>query len=306
MTGGPAPAPAAPPAPLASTPAASPSPLEQLARAHPELRRAADVLAALAGAVAEGAAEWTGGDRLDDDVLAARLDGGVPALTGEQLLGGAELLERARRVGAALERAGGSAADAARAVVAALDAAAANADMLAAHALAGEWDAARDLARRLDVDEDALVTVLDYAVRGALRGANVRVRALLDRRAASDGVGARSWERGVCPACGAPPALAELRGGKEQSRTLRCARCDGAWAFPRLACPACGERDHRKLVALSGEGEESYRRADCCDTCGTYVKAVATLSPLSPDALMETDLATAALDMVAIERGYHR
>ena len=99
--------------------------------------------------------------------------------------------------------------------------------------------------------------------------------------------------------------LAELR-GKEQSRTLRCARCDAAWSFPRVACPACGERDHRKLVAVHGEGEESYRRADCCDSCGTYVKAVATLAPLSPDALMETDLATAALDMVAVERGYHR
>ena len=32
----------------------------------------------------------------------------------------------------------------------------------------------------------------------------------------------------------------------------------------------------------------------------------ASKSPLAPDALMETDLATAALDMIAVERGYHR
>jgi FdhE protein len=217
-----------------------------------------------------------------------------------------------RRVGAALERVGGtgegSAGEAARTVVAALDRAfpsPADADALAAAALAGEWDAARDLARRLDVDEDALVTLLDYAARGALRAAGARVRALLERRAAAGGTGTRTWERGVCPACGAPPVLAELR-GKEQGRTLRCARCDGAWAFARLACPACGERDHRKLLSLSGEGEEGYRRADCCDTCRTYVKAVATLAPLSAEALLETDLATAALDMIAVERGYHR
>ena len=44
--------------------------------------------------------------------------------------------------------------------------------------------------------------------------------------------------------------------------------------------------------------ERAYREA--------HGQAVATLAPLSPDALMETDLATAALDMVAVDRGYHR
>jgi hypothetical protein len=36
------------------------------------------------------------------------------------------------------------------------------------------------------------------------------------------------------------------------------------------------------------------------------VKAIATLDPLSPEALLEKDLETVGLDWVAVDRGYHR
>ena len=54
------------------------------------------------------------------------------------------------------------------------------------------------------------------------------------------------------------------------------------------------------------QGISLVRRVDCCDSCKCYVKAVAVLDALTPDGVIEEDLATAPLDVVAVERGYHR
>ena len=264
---------------------------------------AAAVVAALARAVAEGVRALPPRPAPDGELVEARLAAGIPALSGEPLLGeppdaGTALLDGVRRVAGALASLGEPVAGAARAVADALGdrRAPVDLDALAADALAGDWEPARAAAARLDVDEDALVTVLDYAARAPLRAAAASLRPLLERRPSP---------RGHCPACGAPPLLAELR-GKDRVRVLRCARCDASWEFPRVACPACGERDHRKLTMLHGDGEESYRRADCCESCRSYVKAIATLDPFTPESLLEKDLDTAGLDWVAVERGYHR
>ena len=264
---------------------------------------ATSIIAALSRAVAEGVRALPPRGAIDREIVDARLDAGIPALHGEPLLGGpgeagAALLEGVRRVADALASLGEPVAGAAAAVADALGDRRAGVDLaaLAADALAGDWESARAVAARLDVDEDALVTVLDYATRAPLRAAAASVRPALERRATA---------RGHCPACGAPPLLAELR-GKDRVRVLRCARCDTSWEFPRVACPACGERDHRKLTALHADGEDGFRRADCCESCHSYVKAIATLDPLSPEALLEKDLETVGLDWVAVDRGYHR
>lgn len=263
---------------------------------------AVTIVAALSRAVAEGTRDLAP-QVADVEIVEARLAAGLPALLGEPLLGGpgeagAALLEGARRVARALASVGEPVAGAAGAVAGALGDARAGVDLdaLAADALAGDWESARAVAARLDVDDDALVTVLDYATRAPLRAAAASLRPLLARRAAT---------RGHCPACGAPPLLAELR-GKDRVRVLRCARCDSSWEFPRVACPACGERDHGKLTALHAEGEDSFRRADCCESCRTYVKAIATLDPFTAEALLEKDIESVALDWVAVDRGYHR
>lgn len=144
----------------------------------------------------------------------------------------------------------------------------------------------------------AAITLLDYASRPALRAAAAQLREII----AESG-----WSRGTCPACAALPLLAELHSSKgENARVLRCGRCETAWSMTRLACPACDERDHTKLRYLHVEGEMEHRRAECCTTCGFYLKAVATLDPLKDDALLDADLATLALDTLAIEAGYHR
>src|SRR5208283_5317046 len=110
-------------------------------------------------------------------------------------------------------------------------------------ALAGAWDPVASLATVLDLDDYALVSVVDYAGRPALVAAGGRVGHLL-----------ASYDRASshCPVCGSPPLLAELS-GKDGARSLRCGRCGARWRYPRLACAWCGERDHSALIALHGE-----------------------------------------------------
>jgi FdhE protein len=234
---------------------------------------------------------------------AARLHGGIPALIGEPLLNGGDLRDAVVVMAGCMRQTGGDIAGSFGEVAAALAGSEGGSrpvpvdlEALAEAALVGDWEPVVAAAPRLDLDEFALVTVLDYATRPALRAAAGQV---------ADVVATAHWGSGRCPACGAPPLLGEVR-GKEGERVLRCGRCATAWAYPRIGCPACGERDHRRLGSLHGEGEGEHRRADVCDSCHHYLKAVAVLDPLTPRGLIEEDLATVALDMIAVERGYHR
>lgn len=233
----------------------------------------------------------------------SRLREGIPALAGEPLLSGDSLCRSVRAFAGALagHPGAGEARAAAETVAAGLermtdpDAR----DALAAAALAGDWSAAAELSATLDVDALVLATVLDHATRPVLRAGAARVAALLHEA---------RWSRGDCPACGAPPLIAELRpeSSGETDRVLRCGRCATAWPFPRQRCAACGERDHARLSWLHAEGEESFRRAQHCARCHGYLKEIAVLDPLDGDAVLVQDLATAALDFGAAERGLHR
>ena len=275
--------------------------LDDAVRLQPALEPAAASLRALLAAM-RAVVVHLPPDVPDLEVAAARLHGGVPALTGEPVSDGATLLADLESMCARLREEPGGRGAATLGALSAVEGALrtgrprVDADVLARAAAAGDWDEVLAAAPQLDVDEYALVAALDYAVRPALRAAAARVTALIaDTR----------WERGACPACGAPPLLAELH-GKDAGRVLRCGRWASAWSFPRVGCAACGERDHRRLGALHREGEEDYRRAEYCEQCRRYLKTVAVLDPLTPDGVIEEDLATAALDLAAVERGYHR
>jgi FdhE protein len=239
------------------------------------------------------------------DVAAAqaRVRDGIPALEGEPLLDGEGLRRNMRILGERIGALDGAAIDA-RAVAGAFERGVAqfDAEALARAAVAGAWDEIVLLAPRFGLDDYSLVVMLDYAARPALRAAAARVR---------EATRTTAWERGICPACGAQPLLAELRapadgGNGARERVLRCGRCASAWSFPRVGCPRCGERSHAQLGYLHHEGDEEFCRADCCESCGCYVKAIAVHAPLGADELLERDLATAGLDWVAVERGYHR
>jgi FdhE protein len=227
---------------------------------------------------------------------AVRLANGVPALTGEPVLDWAGLARNASSLALALVDT--AAGDTARRVLVALMSVdgTQGEESLVAIALAGAWDGVPDFAVRLQVDADALLTVLDYAARPALRAAAAAIRPILAES---------SWGRGRCPACGAPPSLSVIS-GKERDRTLHCARCATAWAFARVRCPACGEENHERLGYLHAAGEGEYRRIEVCDSCHGYVKSVALLDAPEADRLLQLDLETAALDFLALDRGYAR
>ena len=108
-----------------------------------------------------------------------------------------------------------------------------------------------------------------------------------------------------CPLCGSKPQLAVLRpegdGGK---RHLACSLCLSEWEYRRIVCPVCDEVDHTKLPRYSVE-EPIAVRVEACDTCKAYQKSF----DMTVDGLMvpEVDeMASVALDVWAVEHGYHK
>lgn len=116
---------------------------------------------------------------------------------------------------------------------------------------------------------------------------------------------ARGWSGGYCPVCGAWPAYAEVR-GIERTRHLRCAPCGADWRAHALSCVYCGNTDHTSLGSLVAETGESGRTIDVCRQCSGYLKVYTVLSATAPAAVMLEELATAELDVAALERGYKR
>lgn len=109
--------------------------------------------------------------------------------------------------------------------------------------------------------------------------------------------------RNTCPFCSERPVVASLRPeGEGGKRGLVCPLCFTEWEFRRLLCPNCGEEDHRKLPIYKAE-EFPHLRAEACDSCRHYIKAVdLTINGL---AVPEVDeLAAVSIDLWAVENGY--
>jgi len=113
------------------------------------------------------------------------------------------------------------------------------------------------------------------------------------------------WQRGYCPMCGAWPTLAEMR-GLEREQWLRCGRCSSGWRFGASTCVFCGEDRHEQLSYLAPQAERESRRAVTCEQCHGYLKAFATLAPLSLPDVLARDLSSIVLDVAALEAGYLR
>ncbi len=114
-----------------------------------------------------------------------------------------------------------------------------------------------------------------------------------------------TWWEGYCPLCGAWPVVAEYT-GLERKRQLRCGRCGVRWAIPQLRCVYCDETHHDNLGYLTPEAGEQTRKIEVCNTCKGYLKAVTTVRPLAPWAILVDDLTTVPLDIAALQRGYRR
>jgi FdhE protein len=108
-----------------------------------------------------------------------------------------------------------------------------------------------------------------------------------------------------CPACRALPVLAMLREeGQGAKRTLLCSLCFTEWAYRRILCPHCGERQFDELPVYTAQQFEHVRIA-ACSRCQRYIKTIdLTQNGLAvPPA---DDIASVALDLWARAQGYVR
>lgn len=153
----------------------------------------------------------------------------------------------------------------------------------------------RDIAAHLGADSEAFQAVTNLLPLPLLHACN--------RRWASSR--SPSWTEGYCPICGAWPAFAEVR-GIERSRYFRCGRCGSEWQARALFCSYCSMTDHNELVSLVPEKSGSNSMIDACKRCLGYLKTFTTLQGSPPAKILLDDLATAHLDVAALEHGYKR
>jgi formate dehydrogenase accessory protein FdhE len=162
-------------------------------------------------------------------------------------------------------------------------------------AISGDTATTQRLAAQLEVDAAALESRAQMAALPLLQACRQQLHSLLPQ----------FWSESYCPVCAAWPVLAERR-GLDRSRRLRCGRCATDWEVEWLYCIYCGERDHRKLGTLLPEESGEMLKVETCDTCHGYLKSIASLQGFQPLELLLQDLETVELDLVALERGYHR
>ena len=161
--------------------------------------------------------------------------------------------------------------------------------------LCQDRDRLGDIAAQLGADPEAFQAVAALLPLPFLHACN--------RRWASSR--SPSWTEGYCPVCGAWPTFAEVR-GIERSRYFRCGRCGGEWQTRALLCPYCGMTDHNELVSLVPEKNGSNSVIDACKRCLGYAKTFTILQGSPPAKILLDDLATAHLDVAALEQGYKR
>ncbi|CAA9573662.1 MAG: hypothetical protein AVDCRST_MAG59-3852 [uncultured Thermomicrobiales bacterium] len=262
--------------------------LDKLLTERPETAPLATLLEA---AIREGSeSAWTEAARTAR--FPVTRDPANPILTGATVTVPAEVADRWVRRVLAMGAKGGPAA-------ASLGPAARSGalDALALLAAAVDGDQARLVAQAeaLEADPAVLAVVAAYAAWPLLRALRRQWGATV----------APNWAEGFCPVCGDWPALAEHR-GLERARRLRCARCGGDWSSPAFTCAFCGETDHAKLVGLVPEGGGEASRADGCESCRGYLKALATLKAWDAEEVALADAGSLELDWAATEAEFER
>jgi FdhE protein len=109
-----------------------------------------------------------------------------------------------------------------------------------------------------------------------------------------------------CPYCFGKPQLSFLRiiesGSESGSRHLLCATCLSSWEFRRVVCASCSEERPFKLEYFKSD-EYGHVRIESCESCKQYVKGI-DLTRLGLAVPLVDDVATAALDLWATEKGY--
>lgn len=109
-----------------------------------------------------------------------------------------------------------------------------------------------------------------------------------------------------CPYCFGKPQLSFLRvtesGSESGNRHLLCATCLSSWEFRRVVCASCGEERPFKLEYYKSD-EYDHIRIEACESCKQYIKGI-DLTRFGLAVPLVDDVATAALDLWAAEKGY--
>jgi FdhE protein len=110
------------------------------------------------------------------------------------------------------------------------------------------------------------------------------------------------WLRNYCPACGSPPAMAQLTGvDPGRRRFLVCGGCRTRWRYGRTGCPFC-QTDTSRIAILTIEREGGLR-IDSCESCQAYLK---TYDGQGDEALLLADWTSLHIDVAAQDRGLKR
>ena len=110
---------------------------------------------------------------------------------------------------------------------------------------------------------------------------------------------------GICPVCAYAPVASVIAADAEAPgyRFLHCALCSSAWHHVRAQCSQCGSA--KSISYQSIEGGEKAIRAECCDECNTYRKALYQEHDQNVEPVAD-DLASLALDLLLGNAGYQR
>ncbi|MFN3476054.1 MAG: formate dehydrogenase accessory protein FdhE [Candidatus Methylomirabilales bacterium] len=151
------------------------------------------------------------------------------------------------------------------------------------------------IAEEHNLDPELLAFLVSLSIRPSVEACAKALISFADLNA---------WYKRVCPLCGSPPKMAELKGEQWTSfRWLYCAFCGMSWPSRRLGCPFCGNQDHQQLNLLYAE-EDRRCRIETCGACRRYIKVVDNKEFFGLIPFLE-DLATPHLDLLALERGFH-
>lgn len=114
-----------------------------------------------------------------------------------------------------------------------------------------------------------------------------------------------NWTAPYCPICASWPAFVEVR-GIERTRYARCGRCGAEWYARLLQCLYCDNSDHEQLLTLVPQGSAPSNAVEACTKCRGYIKIFTRLQGCAPGAVYLEDLASADLDIAALDAGYTR
>ncbi|ALV07910.1 formate dehydrogenase accessory protein FdhE [Roseateles depolymerans] len=114
----------------------------------------------------------------------------------------------------------------------------------------------------------------------------------------------------VCPCCGSRPVASITRIAAEMSgqRFLACSLCATQWHYVRIKCTHCQSTkgiSFRQLVDDDGKLPNEAVQAECCETCGHYLKQVHMEKDLQVEPLAD-DLASLTLDLLVGDLGLVR